>query len=1382
MRALFSSATVEWFEKNLGAPTGVQSRAWPAIASGEHALVSAPTGAGKTLAAFLVFIDRLKAEAAAGTLREGVQLIYISPLKSLAADIRENLTRPLEGIGGPELRVGVRTGDTPSSERQKMLRRPPHILITTPESLYILLTTAKGRAMLSTARAAILDELHALISTKRGAHLMLSLARLDALCPAPLQRVGLSATIRPLELAAEYLAPGAAVRVVAPPMAKRSDIEVCGVLPDMRALPEGTIWPELAKRVAEQCAGRRTVIAFMEGRAQAERLAAEVNAIAGAGFALTHHGSVSREKRLEAEAALRSGRLRLLCATSSMELGIDVGEVDLVLQVGCPLTVSQALQRMGRAGHNPGRVSAMRVFPKTASDGLWCGLTAEAALAGAIEPARPPRMCLDVLAQHLVSMAADGGYSVDEALSVARRAWPTREVTREDVCALLEMLSGDWEHAQDKPVRPRLLYDRIHGAVLGDSYTRLLALSAGGTIPDRGLYPAVTREGARVGELDEEFVFEARIGDRFLLGAFAWRIEEISRDRVIVSPSGGAGAQAPFWRGDGAGRDYGVSLRFGERLRGLQSAGDPEAALSALHMDGFAAHNAARHVKDQLQATGCLPDDRTIILEHFSDDAGEHQLMVHSIFGRRVNDALALLLQQAAAAATGVDIRAYDDDNGILLYAIGERALPDGLLRAIDPRRAEALLRAMLPATPLFAMAFRYNAGRALMMGARSGQRQALWVQRIRGAEALGMAVRDPRHPLMRETLRECLEDYLDVAALIEVLQKLQSGQIALRELHLDAPSPMSLPMRRQVEAELMYDYAPIPSAATRAAGDALQAALKAGEGIAPDPALLDSRPRRSPGDPEQLHSLMMTEGDFAAGEVDAPIEWLEALHRAGRCRYIEPGLWIPAEQQADYRRAAEGDADARKRIARRCLRHRGPQDAGSLSERYGWPAEACAALLEALRGESAAVMDGELYYHAGLYAAARRETVLTRRRAIETLLPERYAALLARGLRRPGPPAEQLREALTALLDRPFPLKQWEERLLPARVSGYRPAQLDALIAQGEFTWRLEAGALAFHRAEDVDWEAAPRALAALDDLDDEARRVVDALNRRGASFATALAGLAQRRPVIDILLELAARGLACADSFAPLRALTALEGGANLSIRHGDADERSASAPVRALPPKQLARLRAAAMQGGRWSLTRPLVDRPDEALLSMDFAERRLICRETALRVPWARALETLRVWEYTGRARRGYFIKGLSGIQFAADGDYAALIAGLNARDAEPLWLHAGDPCQAWGSLLPHAGGRSFACLPGAAVCLMDGRPVAVLEQSGRRLRLFEPEQAAPALSALARDYRRGSVYPEKERLLLKECPDGLEEALERSGWTREALDWVIWRRE
>lgn len=1405
---MFHERTKRWFRESVGEPTQVQREAWPAIAAGESTLISAPTGTGKTLSAFLVWIDRLKSEAEAGTLSDGVQVIYISPLKSLAGDIRENLQRPLAGIGGPEVRTGLRTGDTTQAERQKMLRRPPHILITTPESLYLMLTSGRSREMLSTARAVIIDELHALISTKRGAHLMLSLARLDAICGRDLQRIGLSATIDPLELAAEYLKPDENVRVIAPKMEKRADIAVNGVLDDMRILQNGTIWPDLGRMVYAHCQGRRTVIAFLEGRQQAEKLAAEVNAIAGEGFALTHHGSISKEKRFEAEAALRSGRLRLLCATSSMELGIDVGDVDLVVQIGCPMTVSGALQRMGRAGHNPGRTSVMHIFPKTAADGLYCGLTAAVALEGGIEPANPPEMCFDVLAQHLVSMAVDGGYTVEDAWNTVRRAWPCRNVTREDVDAILRMLAGDWEHSQDKPVRARVVYDRINGTVLGDNYTRMLALSAGGTIPDRGLYPAVLRDGTRLGELDEEYVFEARVGEKFLLGAFAWRIDEIKRDRVIVSPASTSGAQPPFWKGDSAGRSYPVALRFGQLLRKVQQAKRPEQALTDMHMDAWAAKNAARHVKEQIEAAGCLPDDKTIVVEHFSDEAGDHQMMVHSVFGKRVNYGLALLLQRAASRMLKADVRAYDDDNGALLYLIGVKELPDGLVQQLDPESAERILTALLPATPLFFMAFRYNAARALLMGARSGKRQALWVQRLRGAEVLGAVAEDMEHPLMRETLRECLEDHLDMRAIREVLEGVRSGKIAVREIHLDKPSPMALPMRRAVEAEMLYDYHPIPTSAKEASGEALRAA----EGIAPAKEALDGQANglKKPENAAQLHELMMTGGDIAAGEVDAPIAWLEDLARAGRCLYVEPGLWIAAEEAELYRAAleAEGSGEAaasaaeksggesaaenvrqaRLRIARRCLRYRGGQDEFSLSARYGWPEEESLALLEELASQELAVRANGAYWHREIYARAQRDTLMARRRAAETLPPERYAALLARTTRRPGRAEEQLKDAIEALAGRAFPLKMWEEQLLPARVNGYRPQLLDALLAKGEYFWQIvpgEKGLLRFGRMEDVDWDAASPAEKALEagecagenggepaqqnaaagecsaekvSLSDAEKTLIRALMRRGASFAHALAPLVSA-PVIDILMSLAEKGLVRADSFVPLRVAISRAEAKNLNV-------------------KQLSRLRATAAQAGRWEIARPVRARSDEEKLLGDLMRAGVLCRETAGEVPWPRALEILRVWEYTGKVRRGYYVRSLSGAQFIREEDYLRITAALAAKDGEPVWLQANDPAQPWGSVLKHREGRQFICVPGTAVCLLDGEVIAILERKGGSLRVFG--ESAAALSALSRDFLQKRIFASLKKLVIKSGCSGLDADLTAAGFVREALDWVVLR--
>ncbi len=1358
----FSEQTRTWFAACIGEPTAVQREGWPHIAAGENTLISAPTGTGKTLTAFLVFIDRLKEQARRGELPEETQVLYVSPLKALGNDIRANLQRPNEGIAGPVLRCAVRTGDTTQAEREKMLKHPPHILITTPESLYLLLTAARSRAMLRTVRAVIVDELHALIGSKRGAHLMLSLARLDMLCGRRVQRIGLSATISPLTRAGEFLSYPSPCAIVAPRIRKDSDILVTTPLPDLRSV-QGTVWVDLAQRVYEQCQGARTVIAFVGGRQQAERLAYGVNQLAGEGFARTHHGCVSKEQRLEAEQLLRSGRLRLLCATSSMELGIDVGEVDLVLQVGCPLTVSSALQRLGRAGHKPGVTSIMRIYGKTAADTLYCGLTASAAAQGCIEPACPPEGCLDVLSQHLTSMAvAEDGYAVDEALSIARSCWSFRNVTREEICDCLRMLAGDWEHEQDRPVRARVLYDRLGGRVLGDRYTRMLALSAGGTIPDRGWYAAVLRDGTHLGELEEEFVFEARVGDKFLLGAFAWKIEEIGRDRVVVAPTTPEGAQPPFWKGDGVGRAFPVALEFGRELAALERSAQAHQlgeALQKLHMDENAANNAARHIRNQLRSTGCLPTHERILCEHFVDEVGEHQLMVHSVFGRRVNYALGLLCQQQARQLTGQDVHLFEDDDGFLLCLVGKTPLPEGLLLRLRPDSAAQCVRTLLPATPLFSMTFRYAAGCALMMGARGSRRQPLWIQRIRGAEQFSALADKADHPLMREAMRCCVEDYLDLAALQKVLGGIQDGSIEVRELHLDRPSPMALPMRRAAEAKLMYEYDNIPSSAVRAVQRALEAQQEPGIQPSADELTAQTRRTRLPEDAEQLHALLMREGDLAAGDLDVPVTWLTALADKGRALYIEPGLWIAAEMAEQYEAAlGRRESGALQAVARRLLRCRGGQSAESLSQRYLLTEEETQDVLDALVRQGHAVESDGIVYHEQLWRRAQRETLRARRNAVVTRGPERFAQLLADGMRPSGAPAEQAQAALAALCGQAYPLKTWENLLLPARVSGYQPKLLDDLLARGVFCWTLGEDGLRFLRVEDIDWDApAPDA----QDLDDDERTLLAALARRGASFAGALGGLLPGKSPLDVLLRLAHRGLVRCDSLTPLRV------------------EEDVLLVGRA-EGKRLARARASALSAGRWELARPARQFAGEEALERAFDACPLLCRDTVTGIPWAQAVDLLRVWEYTGRARRGYFVRGLSGMQFVRAGDYDRVRRLLDESEQPALWLPAQDPAQPYGRLLEHEAGRAFTRSAGTAVCLIGGRVAAVLEKSGDALRIFDRETAPQALSALAREFHGGRILSWRDRLSIKTCPDWAAPQLERAGFARVMLDYVLYR--
>ena len=1799
---MFSTKTREWFLSSVGTPTEAQRMGWQAISEGRDALISSPTGSGKTLAAFLYFLDEMRRELDAGALAEGLRIVYVSPLKALGNDIRQNLERPLAGLGlSDAVRVAVRTGDTDAKARREMIKHPPHILITTPESLYLLLTSLSGRDMLKTARTVIVDELHAVLSSKRGAHLFLSLARLDALCGGHVRRVGLSATVNPPEEAARHLTGGEPCAVIVPKIEKRTELTVDVPVPDMRQLPERSVWPAIADRVIEALDHVRTVLVFVDGRAGCERLALRINERAGQTLARTHHGCVSKEQRLEAERMLKSGELRVMVATSSMELGVDVGEIDLVVQVGPPPGVSALLQRLGRAGHNPSRVSRMRVYPRTAAEAIGCALVCEAAREGRIERVRAPEMCLDVLSQHLVSMAAAGAYTVDEAVEILSRAYAYRRLASEDVKAVLGMLSGDYERMDDRPVKPRVVYDRLSGRVSGDAYTRMLALSAGGTIPDRGWFAVTLPDGTRLGELDEEFVFEARLGDKFYLGAFPWKIEEITRDRVIVSPTSPEGAASPFWKGDRAARAYETGAFYGSLLSKWEDAArrSPAALRAALCAAGLtpdAAENAARVLESQLRAVGCLATDRVLVAEHFSDEAGEHQLMLHSPFGDAVNRALGMLLARRAAAATGEDARAYDDDDGALICLVGGQPIPDALLPTLaatsapdiypvpitpntvsntssrdasgaqlafdnpaaasgarftfinpdtapgancvsananaasgarftsinpdtapdvshvpasanaasgaqlafdspvapvaasgasrvpasantalgaqvtpdnpvtasgeshvstsanaasgarftftnpvaasgarftstnpdtapgaqlasaDPNAAlgsrlasvtpdatsvplcgaAAEVRAMLPASPMFSMAFRYNVQRALLNGVRGGRRQPLWVQRLRGAEALGAAAAHPEHPMMRETLNECADGYLDLNALTRLLSAIRAGQVRVYEVHTDAPSPLCLNLRRQVEAEMMYDTA-IPSAAVTLSKEALLTLAPTEEAVKSA-----SRPARAPRNADELHARLLSEGDLLAGEACAPAEWMDALEIAGRAVYIEPGLWIARENEDEYRLALEeNDAAALSRVVRRTARFHGSQTAETLSERYAVDEVRAQEALNTLCSEGILREFGGAYVHAELYESAQRMTVALNRQRVETQPARAFARMLSQRVRGAGSSAAQLAQALVSLRGCAYPAAAWEGYLLPARVANYRPQLLDEALARGEAAYRVlpaerpqlpsETRAQAAARTRDaapssarvsidgsrlpgeaaVHDEAAehpqlsgePRAQAAArprdaapssarasidgsqlpgeaterdeaaerpqlpgetraqaaarprgaapssvrvsidgsqlpgeaavrdeaayrvlpaerpqlpgetavrvlsgersqlsgetaarvqsgetadsrsipapeidgvpanplaasrvrgsaasafelhaqrrgtavldqsgsahpesglrdgraifgertrasraasgervrvqfdlpddegeyeplpDDLTDMERDVLQTLTARGASFAS-------RLPVNagDALKSLLARGLVRADSFLPVREMLATESG-NV---------------------KKTVRRRVRVMDAGRWSRVGVLPQTSAEALVERLFDRFGIVCRETA-GADWNAAFGVLKHMEYAGKARRGYFVKGLSGAQFMRETDYSTITAQLRQPSGECVWLPAADPMQAWGAYLAHEEGRAFLRVPGAAVALMDGAVVAVSEKQGETLRVFDDPAAPEALRALADAFRRGAIFPTLPRLLIKKYPPTAAAHLEAAGFTREMLDYTLMRR-
>src|SRR5881227_2974738 len=632
---LFRPETRAWFERNFAAPTPAQAKGWPAIAGGGHVLIQAPTGSGKTLAAFLSALDRI--DAAPG---EGLRVLYVSPLKALNYDVERNLGGPLAGLQS-ELRVAVRTGDTPQKERQQMLRKPPDILITTPESLYLLLTS-QARELLRSVETLILDEVHAVAGTKRGAHLALSVERLDALLERPAQRIGLSATQRPLEEIGRFVSGGRAIELVDAGRAKELDLKVVVPLDDMREPEEQqSIWPSIYPKILELVRAHRSTIVFVNNRRLAERLALRLNDLAEEEIARAHHGSLAREQRLEVEELLKRGEIPCLVATSSLELGIDMGAVDLVIQVESPKSVARGLQRIGRAGHELDAVSKGRVFPKFRADLLESAVVARRMLDGAIEETKIPRNPLDVLAQQIVAICADEEIAVDELHGLVRGAYPFADLSRVQLDNVLDMLAGRYPSDEFAELRPRVVWDRTAGVVRGRQGARRLAVTNAGTIPDRGLFGVhLVDGGGRVGELDEEMVYEARAGQTFLLGASTWRIEEITRDRVLVSPAPGVPGAVPFWKGEGVGRPYELGEAIGAASRELAALSDEKAIerLQTEHtLDGRAAQNLLTFLREQEAATTAVPSDRTVVVERFRDEIGDWRLCILSPFGGRVH-------------------------------------------------------------------------------------------------------------------------------------------------------------------------------------------------------------------------------------------------------------------------------------------------------------------------------------------------------------------------------------------------------------------------------------------------------------------------------------------------------------------------------------------------------------------------------------------------------------------------------------------------------------------------------------------------------------------------------------------------------------------------
>jgi ATP-dependent Lhr-like helicase len=1409
---LFLPPVRQWFRSALGEPTPAQKLGWPAIAAGQNTLILAPTGSGKTLAAFLACLDTLWRQDPP----PGVRVLYVSPLKALNNDIHRNLQVPLEGVAAaaremgqplPALTSAVRTGDTPTAERQRLVRHPPHVLITTPESLHLLLTS-RARDTLRHVTHCIVDEIHALCGNKRGVFLALLLERLAALNPAGFVRIGLSATQRPLEEVARFLGgrePDAdgqlrprPVTVVDAGIRRDLDLRVVSPVEAFGPLPEGTVWPSIYRLLADQVRQHRSTIIFANNRRAVERITAHLNeeGEGGADLARAHHGSVALEVRRETEEALKEGRLPAVVSTASLEMGIDMGAVELVCQVESPGQVARALQRVGRAGHLVGQRSKGRLIPKTAHDLLEQAVLAREMAAGRVEEVRCPTNPLDVLAQQVVAMAAMDPWEAPALYALVRRAYPYRDLSPQAFETVLEMVSGRyrWSPGEgDRPaltaLQPRVSWDRVHNRVLALPGSQQLALVSGGTIPDTGQYAAYAGNGVRIGELDEEFIYERRAGDVFLLGTNAWRLDRIEADRVFVTPAEGAPALVPFWRGESVGRSADLGLAVGRFLRELAGRLDEEGCTAWLERDFFlepaAARDLRRHVQRQLLGTGGLPTDRTLVVEASRDQLGDWQVILLSPFGSRLHLALRLALEARLRQRLGYGPQCLHHDDGLLIRLTDTDEPVLDLFDGLTPENVEGLILDELADSALFALRFRQNAARALLLPrTKPGTRAPLWLQRLRGRDLLQVARRHPDFPIVVETFRECLHDHLDVPRLKALLEEIRAGRVEVKTRRAEVPSPFAAGLLFSFTAAYMYQYdgpEAEPDRSRRLDGELLD------QLVAPErhAHLLDPRavhqverrlrglgqpPRTATETAEWLRRL----GDLSPGELEGPMAgFLEELEADGRAKRLElprcrePRRWVLAEEEDLYRRAfgldevgaAEQQAAAEAVLTRFLRTHalvglrdvleRYPFEAGWAERRLGEWADAgrLVALPPAAEGEPLqwSAPDNLEQVQRGTLALLRREVV--------TCAPPQFVDFVLRWqgahpATRQGTSAG-LADVLERLRGLPLPAGLWEQTVLPARVPGYQPRWLDEAIASGEWTWvgqgdgEAGVGLVAFIRREQL-LELPPPATDA-PALDAIAGGVLDALRGRGALFVTDLAQQTGQAPgaVRAALWVLLRRGLVSNDHFDVIRkgedrgARVAEPGTPRTALLRG------ARAAFR--PPPSPARAE------GRWSLLpwgQP--DAESHAVLQASVLLNRygIVARELALLDPWMppwRVLyEVLSRMEMAGEVRRGYFVEGLSGAQFALP-EAAQMLQDLHLPSmaaAPVVLLHSLDPANLYGAGAPldvpllDGGTRPLLRRAGHWLVLRAGRPVLLVEGQGKRLTALASASREDVAAAVA----------------------------------------------
>lgn len=1418
---LFSPDTRAWFNASFEAPTVAQERGWAAISEGGHTLIHAPTGSGKTLAAFLWGIDQL-AQDPTPPERERCRVLYISPMKALAYDIERNLRAPLTGIqlmaerqgsAGPRISTAMRTGDTPQKDRRDMLRHPPDILITTPESLYLMLTS-QAREILAPVQWVIVDEIHSVAGTKRGSHLSISLERLDEVTDNTPQRIGLSATQRPLEAIAEFLGGGEpdgeawkphSVTVVDAPWEKELEIKIVVPVEDMTRPEESTvprsvepgdgaarsIWPAVYPRLLELIMSRNSTILFVNSRGLAERLAAELNRLAGEDLVQSHHGSVSREQRVEIEDRLKRGELKGVVATSTLELGIDMAAVDLVILVESPSSVASGLQRVGRAGHQVGAASSARVFPKHRADLLETAVVVDRIYRGEIEETVIPRNPLDVLAQHIVASVAVGPRDVEDLFVMVRRAAPYRDLPRSSFEAVLDMLSGRYPSDEFAELRPRVIWDRVEGTLSARGNARMLAVTNPGTIPDRGLYTVTLPEGGKVGELDEEMVYESRPGDVFVLGSSSWKISEITQDRVIVLPAPGeAAARMPFWHGDSPGRPLELGRAVGAFIRtvGAMSVEEARTTLTDNYrLDPMAAANLASFLDEERQATGTLPSDKTIVVEQFRDEIGDWRTVVLSPFGGRVHAPWALATRRRYREQHAAEVDVIWSDDGIIFRFPDVDEPPSTSELFPDPDEIEALVLEEAADSALFTSRFREAAARALLLPRRRpGSRTPLWLQRRKAAGLLEITKKYGSFPIILETYREVLQDHFDIPSLRRLLTEIQRREIGITEVMLDGPSPFATSLTFDFIASFMYEY-DAPTAEKRAAALTLDRSLLRellGEPEFRD--LLDANvvsdvelelqrlaPDRQISSSDRLHDLLrdlgpLTRDDISARSASPELQedWERNLLDTHRVIEVmaggEPKL-AAIEDAARLRDALgitpprgvplpflEAVGDPVGDVVSRYARTHGPFGSDEAGAGLGLPVGVVEEVLHRL--EAAGRVASGAYRPAGsgrewvdldVLRRLRRRSLAVLRSEVEAVDAESLGRFLPswQGVGDSSSRPDRLLEVVRQLQGASLPAGSLESEILSSRMS-YQPGILDDVLASGEVVWigrrpvGPRDGRVSLYLRDQVPLLHDLNTAGFVEGEKYDALRTH--LTGRGASFFRDLYIAAEGGDpdtVLEALWDMVWAGEVTNDTLAPLRAL------AWTKAKRGGRRARVPSAT----PPAG----------SGRWYLVSdlhsgipPMAEERAKARADQLLDRYGVVTRDAVLAegLPggFAGLYPVLAAMEDTGRVRRGYFVEGQGGAQFGLPG----AIDRVRGTESGVVTLPATDPANPYGSILawPDLSPARPARRAGSYVILVEGRVAAYLERRGRKIFTNPKEDNTPevvtAVASLARRrYRR-----------------------------------------